>query len=117
MKADIVALLYLVSGVLFILALRGLSSPVSSRGGNRAGMVGMAKSMAREYASRNITVNCVAPGYIATEMTDALLPEVQAKLKNDMPLGSFAPGDYVIELTAKSNGDSVRKLVAFPIVG
>ncbi len=55
----------------------------------KAGMIGMAKSMAREYASRNITVNCVAPGYIATEMTDALLPEVQAKLKNDIPLGSL----------------------------
>ncbi len=42
MKADIAALLYLVSGVLFILALRGLSSPASSRAGNRNGMIGMA---------------------------------------------------------------------------
>ena len=41
MKADIAALLYLVSGVLFILALKGLSSPASSRTGNRNGMVGM----------------------------------------------------------------------------
>ena len=42
MKADIAALLYLVSGVLFILALKGLSSPASSRAGNRNGMIGMA---------------------------------------------------------------------------
>ena len=42
MKADIAALLYLVSGVLFILALRGLSSPATSRTGNRNGMIGMA---------------------------------------------------------------------------
>src|SRR5258708_40260764 len=42
MKADIAALLYLVSGVLFILALKGLSSPASSRTGNRNGMIGMA---------------------------------------------------------------------------
>ncbi len=42
MKADIAALLYLLSGVLFIMALRGLSSPVSSRAGNRNGMIGMA---------------------------------------------------------------------------
>ena len=41
MKADIAALLYLVSGVLFIMALKGLSSPVSSRAGNRNGMIGM----------------------------------------------------------------------------
>ncbi len=46
MKADIAALLYLVSGVLFILALRGLSSPVSSRAGNRNGMIGMAIAIA-----------------------------------------------------------------------
>jgi len=46
MKGDIAALLYLVSGVLFILALRGLSSPVSSRAGNRNGMIGMAIAVA-----------------------------------------------------------------------
>jgi len=46
MKADIAALLYLVSGVLFILALRGLSSPVTSRAGNRSGMIGMAIAVA-----------------------------------------------------------------------
>jgi len=46
MKADIAALLYLLSGVLFILALRGLSSPASSRAGNRNGMIGMAIAIA-----------------------------------------------------------------------
>jgi NAD(P) transhydrogenase subunit beta len=46
MKADIAALLYLLSGVLFIMALRGLSSPVSSRAGNRNGMIGMAIAVA-----------------------------------------------------------------------
>jgi len=46
MKADIAALLYLVAGVLFIMALRGLSSPVSSRAGNRNGMIGMAIAVA-----------------------------------------------------------------------
>ena len=46
MKADIAALLYLVSGVLFILALKGLSSPATSRAGNRNGMIGMAIAIA-----------------------------------------------------------------------
>jgi NAD(P) transhydrogenase subunit beta len=46
MKADIAAIAYLISGVLFIMALRGLSSPVSSRAGNRNGMIGMALAVA-----------------------------------------------------------------------
>ena len=55
----------------------------------KAGLVGMAKSIAREYASRNITVNCVAPGYIRTEMTEALASEVQERLKSEIPLGTL----------------------------
>jgi 3-oxoacyl-[acyl-carrier protein] reductase len=55
----------------------------------KAGLVGLAKSMAREYASRNITVNSVAPGYIMTEMTMALAAEVQEKLKSEIPLGTL----------------------------
>ena len=46
MKADLAALAYLVSGVLFIMALRGLSSPATSRAGNRNGMIGMAIAVA-----------------------------------------------------------------------
>jgi 3-oxoacyl-[acyl-carrier protein] reductase len=53
----------------------------------KAGLVGMAKSMAREYASRNITVNCIAPGYIVTEMTESLSVDAQEKLKSEIPLG------------------------------
>ena len=51
MSADIVALLYLVSGVLFILALRGLSSPETSRRGNLFGMTGMAIALVTTLAS------------------------------------------------------------------
>ena len=53
----------------------------------KAGMVGFSKSLAREVGSRNITVNCVAPGFIETDMTRAL-PEEQAKrLLDGVPLG------------------------------
>lgn len=55
----------------------------------KAGMVGMTKSMAREYASRNITVNCVAPGYIETEMTDLLEGETQEQIKSEIPMAVF----------------------------
>src|SRR5579862_7340425 len=54
MKADIAALLYLASGVLFILALKGLSSPASSQAGNRNGMIGMALAIATTLWVANV---------------------------------------------------------------
>ncbi|MEW6563466.1 MAG: 3-oxoacyl-ACP reductase FabG [Pseudomonadota bacterium] len=53
---------------------------------SKAGMVGFTKSLAREVGSRNITVNCVAPGFIATDMTEALLQEQRDKLIENVPL-------------------------------
>lgn len=74
----------------------------------KAGLVGMAKSMAREYASRNITVNCVAPGYIATEMTDSLSADAQTKLKNEIPLGSLGAVEDIAGAVAYLVGDDGR---------
>jgi 3-oxoacyl-[acyl-carrier protein] reductase len=53
----------------------------------KAGMIGFAKSLAREVGSRNITVNCVAPGFIDTDMTRALTQEQQQALLQNIPLG------------------------------
>jgi 3-oxoacyl-[acyl-carrier protein] reductase len=53
----------------------------------KAGLAGMTKSLALEVASRNITVNCVAPGFIATAMTDALTPEQRSSLLSRIPAG------------------------------
>ena len=60
----------------------------------KAGVVGMSKSLARELGSRNITVNCVAPGFIETDMT-ASLPEAQQQaLLQQIPLGHLGkPAD------------------------
>ena len=55
----------------------------------KAGLVGLTKSMARELASRAITVNCVAPGYIVTDMTSDLTPEIQEAIKKQIPLGTL----------------------------
>ena len=53
----------------------------------KAGMVGFSKALAREVGSRGITVNCVAPGFIETDMTRSLAPEQVAKLVENVPLG------------------------------
>jgi len=53
---------------------------------SKAGMIGFTKSLAQEIGSRNITVNCVAPGFIETDMTNALAEEQRAKLVEVVPL-------------------------------
>jgi 3-oxoacyl-[acyl-carrier protein] reductase len=59
---------------------------------SKAGLVGMSKSMAQELASRNVTVNCVAPGFIATPMTD-ILPDAQKDAFNArIPMGRMGEG-------------------------
>uniref|UniRef100_UPI001E315B84 SDR family oxidoreductase n=1 Tax=Actinoplanes sp. DH11 TaxID=2857011 RepID=UPI001E315B84 len=61
---------------------------------SKAGLVGMARSLTRELASRNITANVVAPGYIDTEMTKELNEDLQKQYKKAIPAGRFAePGE------------------------
>ena len=62
----------------------------------KAGVIGFTKAMAREVASRGVTVNAVAPGYIETDMTSAHLPEAQkAQLMAQIPLGRIGSADDV----------------------
>ncbi|MBA8770821.1 3-oxoacyl-[acyl-carrier-protein] reductase [Staphylococcus coagulans] len=56
---------------------------------SKAGVIGMTKTAARELASRNITVNAVAPGFIVSDMTDALNDELKETMKSQIPLGRF----------------------------
>lgn len=56
---------------------------------SKAGIVGLTKTIAREYASRGITVNAVAPGFIATAMTDALAENVKQEMLKSIPVGKF----------------------------
>jgi 3-oxoacyl-[acyl-carrier protein] reductase len=61
----------------------------------KAGLVGFSKSMARELAARQITVNCVAPGYIVTDMTSDLSEDIQEMIKAQIPLGSLGTPEDV----------------------
>jgi 3-oxoacyl-[acyl-carrier protein] reductase len=66
----------------------------------KAGLIGFTKSTAREVASRSITVNAVAPGYIATEMTDAIAEMMKAKILDQVPMGRLGTPEDVAAVVA-----------------
>ena len=59
---------------------------------SKAGMIGFSKALAQEVASRGITVNCVAPGFIASPMTDALTEAQKTQIMGSIPLGRLGEG-------------------------
>ena len=66
----------------------------------KAGVAGMARAMARELASRGITVNCVAPGFIATDMTAQLPAEQQQSLQSQIPMGHMGRPEDIAHAVA-----------------
>ena len=67
---------------------------------SKAGVAGMTRSLARELGSRNITVNCVAPGFIATDMTEGLPEAQKAALTAQIPLGRLGSPEDIAEAVA-----------------
>ncbi len=67
---------------------------------SKAGIEGMSKSIALEVASRNVTINCVAPGFIETEMTKDILAKNEESLKNKIPMGRVGFPDEVASLVS-----------------
>ena len=62
---------------------------------SKAGLIGLTKSVAKEYASRGITVNAIAPGYVATEMTSDLSDDMAKKMIESIPLGRMGEPEDV----------------------
>jgi 3-oxoacyl-[acyl-carrier protein] reductase len=67
---------------------------------SKAGVIGLTKTIAREYASRGITANAVAPGFITTAMTDALPENIKSEMLKVIPLGRFGTVDDVASAAA-----------------
>ncbi|KAJ8563293.1 hypothetical protein K7X08_031745 [Anisodus acutangulus] len=64
----------------------------------KAGVIGLTKSVAKEYASRNITVNAVAPGFISSDMTAKLSEDIEKKILQSVPLGRYGQPEEVAGL-------------------
>jgi 3-oxoacyl-[acyl-carrier protein] reductase len=67
---------------------------------SKAGLIGLTKALAREVASRGITVNAIAPGFVMTELTDGLPDDVKDAIKAATPLGRFATADEIANAVA-----------------
>lgn len=75
---------------------------------SKAGVIGLTKSVARELASRQITVNAVAPGFIATEMVDAMTDSAKAAMTDHIPFGRIGEPEEVADVVAFLASDAAR---------
>ncbi|WP_028595618.1 3-oxoacyl-[acyl-carrier-protein] reductase [Paenibacillus assamensis] len=92
-----------ISSVVGVLGNPGQANYVAAK----AGVIGLTKASARELASRNITVNCVAPGFIETDMTDALSSEMREQLLHGIPLARLGqPEDIANAVLFLASNDS-----------
>lgn len=93
--------------IIFISSVVGLlgSAGQVNYAASKAGLVGMARSLARELGSRSITANVVSPGFVETDMTDVLTDEQRAAIKTQVPLGRYAAPEEVAAAVTWLAGD------------
>lgn len=93
--------------IVFISSVVGLlgSAGQVNYAASKAGLVGMARSLARELGSRSITANVVAPGFIETDMTSVLTDEQKATIKTQVPLGRYGSTEEIAQTVLWLTGD------------
>ncbi len=94
----------MVSSVIGLMGNSGQANYAASK----AGLIGLAKSVAKELAARNITCNLVAPGYIATDMTAVLPEEVKAEMIKRIPMGRYGTAEDVANVIAFLCSDAAQ---------
>ena len=75
---------------------------------SKAGMIGFTKSLAQEVAARGVTANCVAPGFIASPMTDALNDDQRAAIMAKIPANDLGSGEDIATAVAYLASDEAR---------
>ena len=78
----------------------------SNYAASKAGIIGMTKSLAIEYAKKNITLNCVSPGFIQSRMTDNIIESVKAVLTSRIPMARLGNGEDVSNTVAFLSSDA-----------
>ena len=85
-----------ISSVVALMGNAGQANYIASK----AGLIGLSKALASEYAGKGVTVNAVAPGFIESDMTDALAPELRQRYLDRIPAGRFGTADDVAAVVA-----------------
>ncbi|NLL71824.1 MAG: 3-oxoacyl-[acyl-carrier-protein] reductase [Epulopiscium sp.] len=83
-----------ISSIVGVIGNRGQANYAAAK----AGLIGLTKSAAKEFASRGITVNAIAPGFIETDMTDVLPDKIKTQLRSHIPLGRLGKPEEVAHL-------------------
>ena len=107
--------------IIFISSVVGLlgSAGQVNYAASKSGLVGMARSLARELGSRSITANVVAPGFVETDMTGVLTDEQRDTIKNQVPLGRYAGPDEIASVVTwlASDGAAYVTGAVIPVDG
>jgi 3-oxoacyl-[acyl-carrier protein] reductase len=107
--------------IIFISSVVGLlgSAGQVNYAASKSGLVGMARSLARELGSRSITANVVAPGFVETDMTGVLTDEQRATIKTQVPLGRYAGPDEIASVVTwlASDGAAYVTGAVIPVDG